>query len=53
MTDDCSAMDMMGVKTVTVEGDPENLKITTPDDLVTARAIVDSRGDYYANRTWV
>ena len=53
LTDDCSAMDMMGVKTVTVEGDPENLKITTPDDLVTARAIVDSRGDYYANRTWV
>ena len=29
------------------------LKITTPDDLVMARAIVDSRGDYYANRTWV
>ena len=53
LTDDCSAMDMMGAKTVTVEGDPENLKITTPDDLVTARAIVDSRGDYYANRTWV
>lgn len=53
LTDDCSAMDMMGVKTVTVEGDPENLKITTPDDLVAARAIVDSRGDYYANRTWV
>ena len=53
LTDDCSAMDMMGVKTVTVEGDPDNIKITTPNDLVTARAIVDSRGDYFANRSWV
>ena len=53
LTDDCSAMDRRGVKTVTVEGDPENIKITTPNDLVTARAIVDSRGDYFANRSWV
>ncbi len=53
LTDDCSAMEMMGVKTHVVEGEPENIKITTPSDLVTARAIVDSRGDYYANRSWV
>ena len=53
LTDDSSAMDMMGVKTMVVEGAPENIKITTPDDLVAARAIVESRGDWNANRTWV
>ena len=53
LTDDCSAMDMMGVKTFAVEGEPENLKITTPDDLVVARAIVQNRGEWNANRAWV
>ena len=53
LTDDCSAMDMMGVRTFVVEGERENIKITTPEDLVYARAIVESRGDYNANRTWV
>ena len=53
LTDDCSAMDMMGVKTYLVEGEATNIKITTPDDLVTAEAIVNARGDYNANRLWV
>ncbi len=53
LTDDCSAMDMMGVRTRTVEGDPDNIKITTPNDLIVARAIVESRGDQFANRSWV
>lgn len=53
LTDDCSAMDMMGVKTFAVDGEEENFKITTPDDLVAARAIVENRGDWNANRTWV
>ena len=53
LTDDCSAMDMMGVKTITVEGEPANIKITTPEDMVTAKAIVEDRGDWNANRTWV
>ena len=52
-TDDCAAMDMMGVKTFLVEGEPANIKITTPEDLVTAEAIVNARGDYNANRVWV
>ncbi len=52
LTDDCSAMDMMGVKTFVVEGEPENIKITTPEDLVYARAIVEDRGDFDADRTW-
>lgn len=53
LTDDCSAMDMMGVKTITVEGEPANIKITTPEDMVMAKAIVEDRGDWNANRTWV
>jgi 2-C-methyl-D-erythritol 4-phosphate cytidylyltransferase len=53
LTDDCSAMDMMGVKTYVVEGEPENIKITTPSDYVTAKAIVEDRNDWNANRTWV
>ena len=53
LTDDCSAMDMMGGKTFVVEGEAENIKITTPNDFVTAKAIVESRGDFNANRTWV
>ena len=46
-------MDRMGVKTHVVDGDPDNIKITTPGDLILAEAIVNSRGDYNANRTWV
>ena len=53
LTDDCSAMDRMGVRTFVVEGDVDNIKITTPNDLVAARAIIESRGDWNANRTWV
>ena len=53
LTDDCSAMDMMGVKTFLVDGDPDNIKITTPNDLVAAEAIVKAKGDWNANRTWV
>lgn len=53
LTDDCSAMEMMGVKTFVVEGEPDNLKITTPEDLVTARAIIENRRDLHADRTWV
>ena len=53
LTDDCSAMEMMGVKTFIVEGETENIKITTPEDMIYAKAIVQDRGDYNANRTWV
>lgn len=45
ITDDCSAMDMMGVKTHVVEGDPDNIKLTTPNDIVVAEAIIKSRED--------
>lgn len=53
LTDDASAMEMMGVKTFVVEGELTNIKITTPEDMVTAKAIVQDRGDWNANRTWV
>jgi len=45
ITDDCSAMDMMGVKTHVVEGDPDNIKLTTPNDIVIAEAIIKNRED--------
>lgn len=45
LTDDCSAMDIMGVKTHVVEGDPDNIKLTTPNDMLTAEAIIKSRGE--------
>lgn len=45
ITDDCSAMDMMGVKTHVVDGDLENIKLTTPNDVIVAEAILKSRGE--------
>jgi len=46
ITDDCSAMDMMGIKTHVVEGDVDNIKLTTPNDIITAEAILKNRGDF-------
>lgn len=45
LTDDCSAMEMMGVKTHVVEGDAGNIKLTEPFDMVLAEAILKSRGE--------
>lgn len=53
VTDDCSAMELMGVKTHTVEGDEDNIKLTTPRDMVVAEAILKDRGGAYADRTRV
>ena len=44
ITDDCSAVDMMGFSTYTVEGDAGNIKLTLPEDMVLAEAILKSRG---------
>jgi 2-C-methyl-D-erythritol 4-phosphate cytidylyltransferase len=44
ITDDCSAMELMGIQTHTVEGDEDNLKLTTPRDFVLAEAILKNRG---------
>ena len=45
LTDDCSAMDMMGIKTKLVEGDPDNIKLTGPQDITLAEAILKGRGE--------
>jgi 2-C-methyl-D-erythritol 4-phosphate cytidylyltransferase len=39
-TDDAALVERMGGKVVTVEGERRNLKLTTPDDLVVARALI-------------
>lgn len=43
VTDDSSALSYMGIRTRMVEGDRENIKLTTPDDMIFAEAIVNNR----------
>lgn len=43
LTDDCSAAERLGMKVHLTEGSEENLKITTPMDLVVAQAILERR----------
>lgn len=43
LTDDCAAVERMGMKVALTEGSEENLKITTPFDLTVARTIVNER----------
>ena len=43
VTDDCSAVERLGKVVFLVEGDEENLKITTPTDLILAEAILQAR----------
>jgi len=46
LTDDSSAMELMGVKVHTVAGEEDNLKLTTPRDMVLAEAILKNRGSW-------
>ena len=43
ITDDCSAVERLGKVVYLIDGDEENLKITTPMDLVVAEAILAER----------
>lgn len=43
ITDDCSAVERLGKVVFLVEGEEENLKITTPIDLLLAEAILESK----------
>ncbi len=43
LTDDCSAVEEIGMKVHLVEGDEENIKITTPMDLKIASLIIEGR----------
>ena len=43
LTDDCAAAEIMGVKTHTVLGDEDNIKLTTPQDMLFAEALLKAR----------
>ena len=42
-TDDCAAVEAMGVRIYLTEGSEENIKITTPLDIAVAKAILEKR----------
>jgi len=44
LTDDCSAVERLGMTVCLTEGSYENLKLTTPEDLVVAESILERRG---------
>ena len=43
VTDECAALERMGARPVITEGSFENIKITTPADLLYAQAILEGR----------
>lgn len=43
VTDDCSAVEQLGMTVVLTQGDMENIKVTTPFDIVLAEAIISAR----------
>ena len=43
LTDDCGAVERMGMKVTLTSGSPENIKITTPLDLILGEAILQAR----------
>lgn len=45
LTDDCAAVERLGEKVHLIEGFEENIKITTPFDIILAEAILKERGD--------
>ena len=45
VTDDSSAIEYLGVKVRIVEGDPDNIKLTTPSDIKKAESILKNRGE--------
>ncbi len=53
LTDDSSAMDVLGITTYFVEGDEENIKLTRPLDLMLASAILRDRRERHADRTGI
>jgi len=53
ITDDASAVEILGFKIATVDGDEENIKLTTPNDFLIAREILKKRGEFVENRSWL
>lgn len=44
LTDDCAAVERIGMPVCLTEGSYENIKLTTPEDLAVAEAILERRG---------
>ncbi len=45
VTDDCSAVERLGMKVVLTAGDRQNIKVTTPFDLMLGETILTQRGE--------
>lgn len=45
LTDDCAAVERLGIPVYLSQGSYENIKLTTPEDLATAEAILGRRGE--------
>ena len=43
ITDDCSAVERLGMRVKTVDGDERNLKVTTPFDLKIAEMLMEEK----------
>ena len=43
LTDDCAAVEALGVAVHLTDGDYENIKLTTPEDMIVAEAILERR----------
>lgn len=46
-TDDCQLLEHIDKKVFLSMGSYDNIKLTTPDDYITARALLDSEGEYF------
>lgn len=44
LTDDCAAVERLGMKVILVPGDERNIKLTTPADLAVAKALMEEYG---------
>ena len=44
LTDDCAAVERIGMTVCLTEGSYENLKLTTPEDIAVAERILERRG---------
>lgn len=45
VTDDCAAVERLGMKVFLTQGSYENIKLTTPSDLAVAQSILERRGE--------
>lgn len=44
LTDDCAAVERLGMKVALTQGDERNIKLTTPEDLAVAQALLELEG---------